>query len=77
MTSLPGYDQWLESPYVQAAQYQEDFERWCDENGYDADDYDAAADYQRELDEGGDDDYEEPEPEEYDAWRARFLGRPR
>lgn len=33
--SLPGYDAWLERPYVEGAGAWAAYEEWCDKHGFD------------------------------------------
>lgn len=60
--TLPGYDAWLEAPYVFAAEQQEAFEHFCEEQGIDPDD-DAATEAAWEAFVAGEDD-EGPDPDD-------------
>lgn len=61
--SLPGYDAWLERPYVEAAKQAEAFESYCEENDLDPETDYAVACWEAFLDEVDEIEHE-PDPDD-------------
>lgn len=70
--SLPGYDAWLERPYIEAAEQAEAYLAWCNERNVDPDAPGAEDDYLEWVE---DELYNaEPDP---DLWRDEKYDRDR
>lgn len=67
--SLPGYDAWLEKPYVERAERDEAFLAFCEREGIDPDD-DAEMEAAMEAFDRGEDDGPDPD-DERDRMRER------
>lgn len=59
--SLPGYDAWLERPYVEAAKQAEAYESYCERNDLDPDDEATEAAFDDWLCTLGEDDGPDPD----------------
>ena len=63
-SSLPGFDRWLEQPYVDAAEAAERFENWCEAHNIEPENPDAETMYMDWVDAQ----WEEPDYDEFDEY---------
>lgn len=63
------YDRWLEAPYVEAAQREADYERWCESQ-----DLDPSEDHWDEFDQAMADIADDAEAELAEAMQAELRG---